>query len=205
MPGVFYASMAGLIFMMYYIQHLFYIPKKQNSKPRVTIMGEAKIGGAWTLMNTDGKFETDQDYHGKFVIYYFGFCRCPDICPASLQKMASSIDIMKKNGTADKAAFLFISLDPDRDDTATVREYCKRFHSDIKGLILTNEETPRFLKNYKIYATKVPGADDNDYNLDHTSYMYIFDTKGKFMNVLGANLNYEELAETIEDHMKLVS
>jgi protein SCO1/2 len=82
---------------------------------------------------------------------------------------------MKKSGSASNVSFLFISLDPDRDSPKIVKDYTAKFHADIQGLIVPQEEQARFLKNYKIYANKVPGADDSDYNLDHTSYMYIFD------------------------------
>ena len=204
MPGLFYASMAGLIFIMYYVQYLFYIPPDTNKK-RVKIMGEAKIGGAWSLINGKGKIVTDQDYLGKFIIYYFGFCKCPDICPASLQKLSSAIDILKKNGKADDVAFLFVSLDPDRDTPELVERYTKAFHEKIDGLIVPNEMMQTFTTNYKIYAKKMEGETQDDYNIDHTSYMYIFDKTGKFMNVLGANLNFAELAESIEDHMALLN
>ena len=150
-------------------------------------------------MNTKGGVVTNAEYLNKYIIYYFGFTRCPDVCPASLQKLSSAIDMLKEKKITD-IRFLFISLDAGRDTPELVERYTKIFHSDIEGLVVREEDLKEFLKTFKLYSRKV--LNENDYMLDHTTYMYLFDKKGKFINVLGANLNHEELANIIEEHIK---
>ena len=199
MPSLFYGMAALLVFMMVYLQYLIKSPKKTNTKPTVKILGEAKIGGDWTALDSSGKSVTNKEFLGNYIVFYFGFTRCPDICPASLQKLASAIDMLKGKKVKD-IQYLFISLDVGRDTPEIVKKYGKVFHDDIQSFVVKEHDLTDFLKTFKLYSRKV--LNENDYMLDHTSYMYLFDKNGKFVNVLGANLNSEELAQIIYDHIQ---
>lgn len=200
MPALFYGMAMLLIFLMYYLQFIINNPKKpQNNSQTVKILGEAKIGGKWSALNSKGELVTNTDFKDSYVVYYFGFTRCPDICPASMQKLAAAIDLLKEKKVKNVRA-LFISLDAGRDSPDAVGKYAKLFHDDIEALVVRQEDLTEFLKTFKLYSRKV--LNDNDYMLDHTTYMYLFDKNEKFINVIGANLNYEELAEKIEAHIK---
>lgn len=199
MPGLFYGTAAALIFAMFYLQYILQAPKKQEKKPHVKILGEAKIGGPWSALNKEGSVLTDADFRNSYLVFYFGFTRCPDICPASLQKLSSAINLLKERGVK-SVRFLFVSLDVGRDTPELVDKYTKIFHNDIEPLVVREQDLTNFLKTFKLYSRKV--LNDNDYMLDHTTYMYLFDKGGKFVNVLGANLNYEELANVIHEHIK---
>lgn len=202
-PGLFYATGGALIFMMFYMQYLTKLPQNnQQAKPTVRILGEAQIGGAWSAINSQGKPVSDKDYQNNYIIYYFGFTKCPDICPASLQKLGSAIDLLKKRGF-ENIKYLFVSLDPERDTPEVVAKYTNVFHKELEGLVVPLDSLEKFKKTFRLYARKVP-SEENDYLLDHTTYMYLFNKAGKFVNVLGANLNYEELADIIQDHIKEV-
>lgn len=200
-PWLFFATSAVLVVGMYYLQFMLKSPPQQTTTT-VKVYGTAKIGGPWTLTNDKGEMESDTDYRGRYIVYYFGFTNCPDICPISLQKLASAMEILKKHGRTD-IAFLFVSLDPERDTPAIVAKYTRLFHPELHGLIVPAHSIPEFLKNYKLYSNKVPTG-DGGYNLDHTSYMYLMDKEGKFVNVLGANLSNEELAEKVLEHLKML-
>ena len=152
-------------------------------------------------MNSKGEVVTNSEFLNDFVVFYFGFTKCPDVCPASLQKLASAIDILKKK-KVNNIRYLFISLDAGRDTPELVTKYAKVFHEDIEPLVVREQDLTEFLKTFKLYSRKV--LNENDYMLDHTTYMYLFDTKGKFVNVLGSNLNFEELADTIEEHINKI-
>lgn len=200
-PGLLYATGGALILMMFYIQYLTKLPQnKEQVQPKVRILGGAQIGGPWTAINTQGKTVSDQDYQGSYIVYYFGFTKCPDICPASLQKLASATDLLKKRGYKN-IKYIFVSLDPERDTPEVVSDYTKIFHKDLEGLIVPLDTLEGFKKTFKLYARKIPNENDG-YLLDHTTYMYLFDKAGKFVNVLGSNLNYEELADIIQGHVK---
>ena len=199
MPFLFYGTAALLTFLMFYIQYLLKTPQKQQKKPAVKILGDAKIGGPWSALDGEGKVITNSDYLGNHIVFYFGFTRCPDVCPASLQKLSSAIDILKTKGIS-KVKFLFVSLDVNRDTPEIVKKYTEVFHKDIVPLVVREQDLTEFLKNFKLYSRKV--LNENDYMLDHTTYMYLFNGEGKFVNILGANLSYDELAEIIEKHIK---
>lgn len=200
-PGIFYGAAIGLIGMMLYMQYLIKAPRKPSNKPIVKIVGDAVIGGPWTILNSSGEIVSDTDYHGKTVVMYFGFTKCPDVCPSSLKKLASAIEILKKQGIRDKLAFLFVSLDPDRDSPALVGKYVAMFSPEIEGLVVPQANVDSFTRTFRLYNKKVP-TDDGGYNLDHTTYMYLMGKDGKFVNVLGAHLSYDELAETIASQMQ---
>jgi protein SCO1/2 len=199
MPFLFYGTAALLTFLMFYVQYLLKSPQKQQKKPSVKILGNAKIGGSWSALNSEGKVVNDSEFLGNYLVFYFGFTRCPDVCPASLQKLSSAIDILKGKGIKN-VKYLFISLDANRDTPEMVKKYAELFHPDIVPLVVREEDLTEFLKNFKLYSRKV--LNENDYMLDHTTYMYLFDHQGKFVNILGANLSFDELAETIERHIK---
>jgi protein SCO1/2 len=202
-PGLFYAAGGALIFMMFYLQYLTKLPQtKEQAKPTVRILGEAQIGGAWTAINSKGKEVSDKDLLGSYIIYYFGFTKCPDICPASLQKLASAMELLKKRGY-ENIKYLFVSLDPERDTPEMISNYTKVFHQELEGLVVPLDKLDGFKKTFRLYARKVPN-EESEYLLDHTTYMYLFDKNGKFVNVLGANLNNEELADIIQEHIKQI-
>lgn len=200
-PWLFFGTAGLLVVGMFYLQYMLKAPPQQTTTT-VKVYGTAKIGGPWTLMNDQGHLESDTDYRGKYIVYYFGFTNCPDICPISLQKLASAIEIIKKKGRSD-VAYLFVSLDPDRDTPAIVGKYTRLFHPDLRGLIVPSASLTTFLKEFKLYSNKV-ATGDGGYNLDHTSYMYLMDKEGKFVNILGANLNNEELAEKVLEHLNML-
>jgi protein SCO1 len=197
MPALFYGVCGLLLFIMVYLQFLLKNPKKDSKKPLIKITGVAKIGGNWAALNKKGELVTNKDYNGYYTVYYFGFTKCPDVCPASLQKLSQAINLLKENKNI---RYLFISLDAERDTPELVEKYAKIFHEDIEPLVVREEDLTEFLKTFKLYSRKV--INESDYMLDHTTYMYLFDKSGTFVNVLGSNLNHEELAETILDHIK---
>lgn len=152
------------------------------------------IGGDWSLINEKGEVETNQNYKGKFVVYYFGYTNCPEVCPTSLRKMAKAIDLLSAKGI--HPVFLFISLDPERDSADLVGRYTKLFHKDIHGLVVPAPALPQFLKQFKLFSTKMPT--EGGYNLDHTNYMYLMSPEGKMLTVLGYDLTAEDLAARVE-------
>lgn len=198
-PGLFYSIAGGLVGLMVYFQYMLKTPQQTVSKPIVHVMGEAQIGGPWSALDSSGHAVSDTDFLGKFVVYYFGFTRCPDVCPASLQKLGKAIEILKVQKVRN-VEFLFVSLDPEKDSPKKVGEYAAVFHSEIKGVLVPENVLSEFLKTFKLYARKVYA--EGEYMIDHTTYMYLFDTHGKFLNVLGANLSHDELAEKISEHIK---
>lgn len=176
-----------------------YFSSNEEEKPqKIIVSSQIKIGGPWKLINSEGKLLTDDEFKGNYVIYYFGFTRCPDICPRELRKLGTAINILNEKGV-NNIKYLFISLDAGRDTPKDVAKFSKLFHRDITGLLTQTEDLDSFLKTFKLYSKKMYIGDD--YVLDHSSYMYLFDKSGQFLTVLGANLSAEDLAHTIESEV----
>jgi protein SCO1 len=165
------------------------------------VSGKALIGGAFTLTDNTGKRVTDQDFHGKYTLVFFGFTSCPDICPAGLQLMAGALE---KLGTkAQRITPIFISVDPQRDTPEKLAAYVKNFDPRLVGLTGTPEEIAAVAKAYKVYYAKVPSKErPDDYTMDHTSIMYVMDPKGEFVTHFTPSTSADDMAAKLD---KIVS
>ena len=148
--------------------------------PGPATTGKALVGGPFALTDATGKRVTDQDYRGRYMLVFFGFTSCPDICPAGLQLMAAVLD--KLGPKADRVAPIFISVDPERDTPQKLAEYVKNFNPRLVGLTGTPAEVTAVTKAYKVYFQKVPNNErPADYGMDHTSIIYLMDPNGEFV------------------------
>lgn len=165
------------------------------------VTGKALIGGAFTLTDNTGKRVTDQDFHGKYTLVFFGFTSCPDICPAGLQLMAGALE---KLGTkAQRITPIFISVDPQRDTPEKLAAYVKNFDPRLVGLTGTPEEIAAVAKAYKVYYAKVPSKErPDDYTMDHTSIIYVMDPKGEFVTHFTPSTSVNDMAAKLD---KIVS
>ena len=165
------------------------------------VTGKALIGGAFTLTDNTGKRVTDQDFHGKYTLVFFGFTSCPDICPAGLQLIAGALE---KLGTkAQRITPIFISVDPQRDTPEKLAAYVKNFDPRLVGLTGTPEEIAAVAKAYKVYYAKVPSKErPDDYTMDHTSIIYVMDPKGEFVTHFTPSTSVDDMAAKLD---KIVS
>jgi protein SCO1/2 len=148
----------------------------QNS--RVQTMGQAAIGGPFTLVDQNGKTVTDKDFRGKFMLMFFGYTFCPDVCPTELNTIAAAID--KLGPASEKVVPIFVTVDPQRDTSEKLKSYVADFHSRLIGLTGTEEQVAAAAKAYRVYYKKV-GAESADYLLDHSSYVYLMGPDGAFV------------------------
>ena len=139
----------------------------------------ATIGGPFTLTSMDGQTVHDTDYRGKYMLIYFGYTYCPDMCPTGLQGVAHILDQLGPD--AAKVAALFITIDPTRDTPEKMKEYSMSFHPQIVGLTGTPQQIADVAKAYQTYYAKGEKVDENDYLMDHSSLIYVMDDQGKFV------------------------
>jgi protein SCO1/2 len=162
--------------------------------------GKALVGGPFSLVDQNGNRVTEKDFRGRYMLVFFGFTSCPDICPAGLQLVAGALD--KLGEKADRIVPIFISVDPERDTPAKLGEYVRNFDSRFVGLTGTTEEIAKAAKAYRVYYKKVPNADlPGDYSIDHTSIFYLMDPKGEFVTHFSPTTPVEEMAAKIDKAM----
>ncbi|QDZ19964.1 copper chaperone SCO1/SenC [Chloropicon primus] len=154
--------------------------------------GKAAVGGPWTLMGPDGKAFESRSLEGEFSLLYFGFTFCPDICPDELEKIAESVDLLEKI-TKRKIRPVFITIDPERDDTEIVNEYVKEFHPRLLGLTGTKEQIKKITRLFRVYFSKTSESDE-DYLIDHSIISYLVDPEGNFVKFFGKNSTANDMA-----------
>ena len=163
--------------------------------------GIASIGGPFALENGQGKTVTERDFKGKYMLVYFGYTFCPDVCPTTLNAVADAMD--RLGAKANEIQPLFITVDPKRDTPAVVQQYAAAFGSHIIGLTGTADEIARVAREYRVYyAEHRTGPGPNDYSMDHSSVLYLMGPDGTFVAPLRADESGEEMAAALS---KLVS
>ncbi|MGB3719516.1 MAG: SCO family protein [Proteobacteria bacterium] len=146
----------------------------------VTSVGKASVGGPFTLTDHTGRRVTDKDFRGKYMLVYFGFTFCPDVCPTGLQVMAAALEELGPK--AEQIVPIFISVDPERDTPEQLAMYVPSFHSRLVGLTGTPEEIQAVAKAYRVYYRKVKDEKSTaEYTIDHTSIIYLMDPNGEFV------------------------
>ena len=165
--------------------------------PVIMVTGNAEIGGPFRLMDHTGKRVTDADFKGRFMLVYFGYTFCPDVCPAELQTMGRAMDRLAARG--DKIVPVFITVDPERDTMAILKDYVAAFHPRMVGLTGSTAEVKAAAKAYKVYFRKAPGAQagDKDYLMDHTSIIYLVGPDGKVVALFRGGTRPEVLAKEL--------
>ena len=140
------------------------------------------IGGSFELTGGDGQRVSDRDFRGKWLLVYFGYTHCPDICPTTLLDISQTLGLLGD----DAARFqpLFISIDPERDTPQVVGEYVKEFDDRIIGLAGTPEEIASAAKAYRVFYAKEEGTDARNYLMQHTTFVYVMAPDGRYVTLL---------------------
>ena len=137
---------------------------------------------------------------GQYLLIYFGYTYCPDVCPTSLSVMADAIDLLGDKGS--KITPVFITVDPERDDPAALKMYIEHFHPRLVGLTGTPEQIKVASTAYKAYFAKVgDGYDDGDYSMDHSSITYLMGPDGEFITHFGHGVEAEPMAKKLAEKL----
>jgi protein SCO1/2 len=185
--GAFAASLAvGLLLMVWLMGGL-----KNVAAP-------AAIGGPFQLTDQVGQTVTDQNLKGRPTLIFFGFTHCPDVCPTSLFEISEVLRAMGKD--ADKVNAWFVSVDPERDTAAAMKEYLASFDPHLKGLTGNPEAIAKVISSYRVYARKVP-LKDGDYTMDHTALVYLMDKDGRFVAPFNLKRSPQDAATDLKRYL----
>jgi protein SCO1/2 len=159
--------------------------------------GEAMIGGDFILTDQNGKKFSSNSLKGKYTIIYFGFTFCPDICPTALEIISASMLELEKYHTAVNA--VFVTIDPERDDAASLRGFLHHFHPRIIGLTGTSEEIKDVAYKFKVYYAIDHSRESKnaDYMINHSSFIYLMDENGKYIQHFNLNSSAKEIVNYV--------
>jgi protein SCO1 len=162
----------------------------------VRSMGQALIGGPFTLTNHKGQRVTDRDFRGRYMLVFFGYTFCPDVCPSALQVVSEALN--KLGPKADRFVPIFISVDPEHDTPAQLASYVESFHPRLVGLTGTQAEIDAVVKAYRVYYHKVPDPKSSaGYSIDHTSLIYVMGPDGAYRTHFTHTTNVDVMAERL--------
>ncbi|XP_072761789.1 protein SCO1 homolog, mitochondrial [Anoplolepis gracilipes] len=182
--------------LLLYTNYLRKEKDKSIARERRRQLGKAKIGGKFELINTEGKTVKSDDFLGQWMLIYFGFTHCPDVCPDEIEKMTNVINRLEKEHNF-KIQPIFISVDPDRDTPTVVDKYLKEFSDKIIGLTGNSEQVGKVCKAYRVYYSNGPKDQDDDYIVDHTIIIYLIDPEGLFVDYYGQTHDVDKIMTSI--------
>ena len=138
----------------------------------------ASVGGPFHLEDQNGQVVSDADMKGRPFLVFFGFTHCPDICPTTLFDMSQLLKALGPD--ASRTGVLFITVDPERDTPAVLKDYLSNFDPHLRGLTGDRAAIDAAIRAYRVYAKKVP-LENGDYTMDHTAVVYLMDKDGHFV------------------------
>ncbi len=161
---------------------------------------DTTASGPFSLIDQMGKPVTDEDFRGKFMLVFFGYTFCPDVCPIDLQIIAQAMDEMGNAG--DRVQPIFISIDPARDTPEIVAEYASHFHPRLIGLTGSSRQTATAAWNYGATSMKIIHEDHpEEYTVNHSALTYLLGPDGRFVAAFEHNTDYQSMARGILQHL----
>jgi protein SCO1/2 len=138
----------------------------------------ASIGGPFSLTDQNGRTVTDQDFKGRPFLVFFGFTHCPDICPTTMFEISEIIRKLGPDG--DRVRALFITVDPERDTPAALKDYVSSFDPRIVAVTGDEAAIAAVAKAYRAYYKRTP-LPEGGYTMDHTAIVYLMGKDGRFV------------------------
>jgi protein SCO1/2 len=165
-----------------------------------TTTGLPKLGGPFDLLDQFGKRRTSADFSGKYMMVYFGYSFCPDICPMGLQHMSKALELLGTD--IDQIAPIFITVDPERDTVDNLKTYAQNWHTSFVFLTGSEEAVKQVLQAYKVYAVKAkPDGTMADYLIDHSALIYIMGRDGKLVGFFPHTTEPEVIAKNLRTYL----
>ncbi|HXX25157.1 MAG TPA: SCO family protein [Pseudolabrys sp.] len=185
------AFLAGLVIFLGIF--LFAIGEFRGSGP-----SHSAIGGSFNLVDQDGEPITDQDLKGEPALVFFGYTHCPDICPTTLYEISEVLHALGSD--ANRVRALYITVDPERDTPAVMKDYLSSFDPHLRGATGDAKSIAQVEKAYRVFAQKVP-TKDGDYSMDHTALVYLMDKQGRFVAPFSLKRQPAEAAADLRKYM----
>lgn len=216
----------GTLIGLFLVAIIFVVMEQQYGQ-RVTLpegrtdtSAEVLIGGPFTLTAPDSTRVSESDFSGRFMLIYFGYTFCPDVCPLDLQKITMALDQLEQQGVdLSPLQPLFVTIDPARDTPEVMGQYVSYFHPSLIGLTGSEEDIAAAAKTYRVYYARagadntaenkrenspanIANIDEQTYMMDHSSYIYLMGPDGKYRDHFSSTDSPETIAEDLQRHLK---
>ncbi|XP_072858495.2 protein SCO2 homolog, mitochondrial [Pogona vitticeps] len=175
----------------------------QKKLRRIEDLRKLALGqGNFQLVDHTGRPCTKADLKGQWVLLYFGFTHCPDICPEEVEKMVNVVDLLDREPGLPRVQPVFITVDPERDDVAAVAKYVKEFHPRLLGLTGSPDQVREAGRAFRVYYSAGPRDQDDDYIVDHTVIIYLINPDGLLMDFYQRSKSDTKMAQSVKKHME---
>ena len=165
------------------------------------VIQAAPVGGPFQMVDQDGRTVGERELAGRLSLIFFGYRYCPDFCPNELQKFAEVMDLLGPD--AAKVQPVFVSIDPERDRPADLKEYVALFDPRLMALTGTPEQVATMARAWRVYYGKAKTADTSEYLMDHSTYSYLMAPDATTnLAVFSYEATPEVMAETIRAALK---
>jgi protein SCO1/2 len=160
---------------------------------------ETTLGGPFELIDQDGLTRTAEDFRGSYPLVYFGFTHCPDLCPTSLTAMSRALDDLAQRTPAKAARVIpvFITVDPERDTVAAMKDYVANFHPRLVGLTGSREQIDYVTRSYGAFSAPVPSG-NGEYLMDHSGFIVLMGPGGEYLTHFESHVQPAELVEELD-------
>ena len=158
----------------------------------------SSVGGPYELIGDNGKPISNATFKGKPYLIYFGYTHCPDVCPTTLFEISQVMKALGKD--ADRVAALFITIDPERDTPAVMKDYLANFDPHLVGATGDLKTIEKVEREFRVYAKKAPEK-NGDYSMNHSSVIYLMDKQGRFVAPFNLKRKPAESAAVLRKYM----
>ncbi|XP_041326205.1 protein SCO2 homolog, mitochondrial [Pyrgilauda ruficollis] len=176
--------------------------ERQQRSRRLRQLRRLALGqGDFQLRDSTGAARSKADFLGRWVLLYFGFTHCPDVCPEQLERLSRAVRLLERDPALPPLQPLFVTVDPERDDEAALARYLRDFHPRLLGLTGTPEQVRAAAAAFRVYVSAGPRDADGDYVVDHSVLTFLVDPDGLFRDCYGSSRTAEEMARSVKGHM----
>ena len=178
-----------------------YLGAADTGSPGASDERTAGIGGPFTLTDQHGRTVTDRDFLGHWLLVYFGYTYCPDICPTSLARNGEAIELLGEKGG--KVLPVLITIDPERDTPQKLKDYVQSFHPRTVGLTGTPEQIAAVARAYRVYYAQAHPSqgEGNNYLMDHSSLTYLIGPDGRLVEFFSQNVSPQQVADFLSKRL----
>ena len=177
--------------------HPFQSASAQSQNFEYPEVEEITYGGPFTLMSHEGKEVTDEDFLGSYMLLFFGYTHCPDVCPTGLQNLANAMLLL--GDAAEQVQPIFITVDPARDTREILADYVPLFHPKLLGLTGTPKQIHEAAESYLVHYTIANYQ--GEILVGHTSSTYLTDPEGNYVTSFGHGTPPQEIADAVLNAM----